>query len=317
MQARDGRIGLTLVGVHRPWGPSPGTVLSVDTWAQDALERLCALPGVRRAGIGLAEGGGRRLHFTASDREPDADALLSWCDVDAYDDVPLNGAVRNAAMLVGGLDDLADRYPDFVELQRATTSVAVAAVPMVADGRAVGGYLLYFDVPQPFDDTQLADLARTGRELGAGLRQAQRAEARLPVLAPVGDPVAPDVLMAEHGVVHDPAAVGEARRFLRRTLGEWEIEEDTADTAVLCLSELVTNALIHSHAGCVVRVQLDEGVLTTTVRDSGGSDAASVASLDDSLQVHGRGLRLVDALAPRWGYDLDATGTTVWFALDA
>ena len=53
------------------------------------------------------------------------------------------------------------------------------------------------------------------------------------------------------------------------------------------------------------------------MRDSGGTDAASVASLDDPLQVHGRGLRLVDALATRWGYDLDACGTTVWFTLDA
>jgi len=317
VRARNTRFGLTLFGVHRPWGPSPGTVLSIDTWAQDALRRLCALPGVGRAGLGLTEGGGRRLRFTASDREMDADALLSWCDVDAYDDVPLNGAVRNAAMLVGVLDDLADRYPDFVGLQRATSTVALAAVPMVAGGRTMGGYLLYFDVPQAFDDTQCADLARTGRGLGAGLRQAQRAEARRPVLAPLADPVGPDVLMAEHGVVHDPAAVGEARRFLRRTLGDWEVEEDTADTAVLCLSELVTNALIHSHAGCAVRVQLEDGVLTTTVRDSGTADAASVSSLEDPLQVHGRGLRLVDALAVGWGYDLDTMGTTVWFVLDA
>jgi hypothetical protein len=32
--------------------------------------------------------------------------------------------------------------------------------------------------------------------------------------------------------------------------------------------------------------------------------------------VHGRGLELVAALAARWGYELDADGTTVWFALE-
>jgi hypothetical protein len=32
--------------------------------------------------------------------------------------------------------------------------------------------------------------------------------------------------------------------------------------------------------------------------------------------VHGRGLQLVEALSSRWGYELDADGTTVWFVLD-
>jgi anti-sigma regulatory factor (Ser/Thr protein kinase) len=257
------------------------------------------------------------LRFTASDRDADSASTLSWCDVDAYDDVPLIGAVRNAAMLVGSLDDLDDRYPEYVQLQRATASVALAAVPIVAGGRIAGGYLLYYDRPQAFDEQQCGDLARTGQELGAGLRRAQRAEARRPVLAPADEPVGPGLSVAEHEVAHDPAAVGEARRFLRRTLRDWNVDDDTADTAVLCLSELVTNALIHSHAGCAVRVQLEDGVLTTTVRDSGTADAASVSSLEDPLQVHGRGLRLVDALAVGWGYDLDTMGTTVWFVLDA
>lgn len=106
------------------------------------------------------------------------------------------------------------------------------------------------------------------------------------------------------------------RRFRRRTLDDWRIDEETTDTAVLCLSELVTNAVIHAHAGCVVRVLLEQGILTTTVRDTGTPDATSVEQLDDPLRVHGRGLQLLDALATRWGSELDTVGTTVWFVLE-
>ena len=84
---------------------------------------------------------------------------------------------------------------------------------------------------------------------------------------------------------------------------------------MLCLSELVTNAVIHSHDGCLGRVRLDQGVLHTTVRDHGTAGAASEVQLEDPLRVHGRGLLVVEALATRWGYELDTEGTTVWFEL--
>ena len=85
---------------------------------------------------------------------------------------------------------------------------------------------------------------------------------------------------------------------------------------MLCLSELVTNALIHTTTGCAVRVLLDEGVLTTTVRDGGASGSGPLEPLEDPLRVHGRGLQLVEAVATRWGSELDSVGTTVWFVLE-
>ncbi|WP_371545741.1 ATP-binding protein [Streptomyces sp. NBC_00554] len=44
----------------------------------------------------------------------------------------------------------------------------------------------------------------------------------------------------------DPALVREARHALRARLAEWHVSEDTAQTAELILSELVTNAVIHT-----------------------------------------------------------------------
>jgi anti-sigma regulatory factor (Ser/Thr protein kinase) len=89
------------------------------------------------------------------------------------------------------------------------------------------------------------------------------------------------------------------------------------DAAVLCLSELVTNAIIHTRPSCDVRILLHDRVLTVSVRDGGTSVGQPARPEDDPLAVHGRGLRLVEALSARWGSDLDAVGMTVWceFAL--
>ena len=311
--SRDGGPELAYsVGVHRAWGPSSGTVLSIDTWALDALARLSDRADAHRVGVGLVEGGGRRLRFTLSDR--DHEPGVAWCDVDAYDDVPINLALRRRTMVVGSLDELSARFADYVGRQRGTATVALAAVPVEAGGLPIGGFVLFYDRRQDFDAAQRQQLTSLGQELGASLQLIQRGEARRAVLAAADDSGAGG-LAADHEVAPEAAAVSEARRFLRGTLHDWEVDEETADTAVLCLSELVTNAVIHSHAGCSVRVQLDEGVLTVTVRDSGRADAQTVEQLEDSLRVHGRGLQVVEALASRWGYELDLEGTTVWFEL--
>jgi anti-sigma regulatory factor (Ser/Thr protein kinase) len=177
--------------------------------------------------------------------------------------------------------------------------------------------VLFFDDVQTFDGDHRHELADLGRQLGTSLQTARRGEEPRPTSDTADEPVPPGVLVAAHDVTADPAAVAVARRFLRVTLHSWNVDDETADTAVLCLSELVTNAVIHSHAGCSVQVRLEENVLTTTVRDGGSADAATLAQLEDPLQVHGRGLKVVDALAARWGYELDTGGTTVWFVLDA
>ena len=293
---------------------SADTRLDVSAWAQDALASLNDVPGVHRAGLALAEGGGRRLRFTASDRATDDG--VDWCHIDAYDDVPLNTAVRTGKPVLGALTFLTDRYADFVEGQRATATVAVAAVPMIAAGQTVGGFVLFFDQFQEFGPLQRLELARVGEDLGTRLRRAQRAEPR-PMDDMSGEPLSPGATVAAHAVPADPAAVSESRRFLRRTLEDWGINGEATDIAVLCLSELVTNAVIHARAGCVVRVVLEEGTLTTTVRDSGSPGSASTVPVADPLQVHGRGLLLVDSLATRWGSELDSVGTTVWFVLES
>ena len=97
-------------------------VLNGDTWVRSAFAQLSEVPGVHRSGLALAEGGGRRLLFTASDR--DNELGVDWCEVPAYEDVPLNLSVRTGEQVVGSLDDLAGRYPVFTGRQTASTCAA-------------------------------------------------------------------------------------------------------------------------------------------------------------------------------------------------
>lgn len=291
--------------------PGSGTLSDTDAWARAALAILSGLPGVRRVGLALSEGGGRRHRFTASDRE--AAEGLEWCHVDAYEDVPLNTVVRTGVPVMGSLEELGDRYPVFIDHQRGTPSVAVASAPVVAAGQTLGGFVVYFDSPQPLDEAQRSRLQAVGEELGQRLRHAQGREER--AWKSLGhEPVPADALAVVHEVEPELAAASTARRFVAATLSDWGVDEETTDSAVLCLSELVTNALIHTRSGCEVRLVLDHGVLTTSVRDRGTGGLVDVD--DDPFRTHGRGLQVVDALAKRWGLRLDSVGTTVWFVLE-
>ncbi len=288
-------------------------LVAADTVARRGLADLAARPGVVRVGLALVEGGGRRLRFTASDRDG---AVVDWCHIDAYDDVPLNAVVRGGTGVAGSWGDLAPLFPDFVARQVGGPAGGLVAEPLVVHGQLLGAVLAYVEDP---GTTAPLDVDALAHDLRAAQAREERVDDRL-----ADQPVAEGARVADCEVAGESRAVGEARRFVRRHLLDWEVDDDRVDTAVLCLSELVTNAVIHTGAPSEVRALLDDGVLTVTVRDRGshrgarptdpGADPA--AELDDPLRVHGRGLQLVSALTSRWGSELDATGTTVWFVLD-
>ncbi|MFF5495150.1 ATP-binding protein [Streptomyces aquilus] len=115
-----------------------------------------------------------------------------------------------------------------------------------------------------------------------------------------------------------PTAVREARALVRRQLESWGLADqddpaDLTDTAELLVSELATNALLHS-AGSRIRLTLTaaHGVLRCEVSD-GGHRVPRVRAAGSTTS--GRGMFLVDALALRWGRDRDGAGETVWFEL--
>ncbi|WP_405691749.1 ATP-binding protein [Streptomyces sp. NBC_00057] len=112
----------------------------------------------------------------------------------------------------------------------------------------------------------------------------------------------------------DLGAVSEVRCALREFLRyRWRAEP--AEVAELLLSELVTNALIHTRHGAVVTVSVAPAKLRVEVRDFvSGMPLSYVPNADDG--THGRGLILVRSLADAWGVSAHALGKVVWFELD-
>jgi len=108
----------------------------------------------------------------------------------------------------------------------------------------------------------------------------------------------------------------EARLFLATILGDQPLATD----ALLCLSELATNAIVHSRSrqpggSFTVRAQLDSHRLRVEVCDQGGPwHSPGQASADEP---NGRGLLIVGQLASRWGCEGHSHyGWTVWYELD-
>ncbi|MEU7279607.1 ATP-binding protein [Streptomyces sp. NPDC045431] len=107
-------------------------------------------------------------------------------------------------------------------------------------------------------------------------------------------------------------SVPAARRFTGATLAEWGRTEREYDIR-LCVSELVTNALLHGvppGREMCVSLTADDEVLRVEVRDSGDGDP-QVRHLS-AEECTGRGLWVVRELADDFGVSEHVVGKTVW-----
>ncbi|MFD4795013.1 ATP-binding protein [Streptomyces anulatus] len=103
---------------------------------------------------------------------------------------------------------------------------------------------------------------------------------------------------------------GRLRRIARAGLEKWA--PHLTDTALLLLSELVTNAFQHGH-GSAVGIRLYLGTRHFVIEVRGGSSTGPISREPDPDAEHGRGLILVDSLADAWGVSED--GDTTWCAI--
>jgi serine phosphatase RsbU (regulator of sigma subunit)/anti-sigma regulatory factor (Ser/Thr protein kinase) len=116
----------------------------------------------------------------------------------------------------------------------------------------------------------------------------------------------------------DPSAVSRARRFARDTLRQWGITDPSCDDAVLLISELVTNAVLHAGTRARLTLRLDAGALEAEVTDAHPARTLpDPPPFDHNLSERRRGLVLPTALARTWGVTYTATEKTVWFRLSA
>lgn len=110
-----------------------------------------------------------------------------------------------------------------------------------------------------------------------------------------------------------PGAVAQARRLTRTQLTGWAVCEDTCDTAALVVSELVTNAIVHTASNQIV-CELHDGddLVRIAVRDEGCAPGEPHPSPQRPEEEHGRGLLLIEAMCRSWGAQPAGLGLLVW-----
>ncbi len=111
-----------------------------------------------------------------------------------------------------------------------------------------------------------------------------------------------------------PSSAGEARRMVRRVLSEAG-RDDLLEPAQLLVSEVVTNALVHSGTPIDVSMAADDHGVLVEVGD--GSRHVPRPRHYAPTASTGRGLALLDQTADAWGVVPGVRGKTVWFQLSA
>ncbi|RKS74214.1 serine phosphatase RsbU (regulator of sigma subunit) [Actinomadura pelletieri DSM 43383] len=107
------------------------------------------------------------------------------------------------------------------------------------------------------------------------------------------------------------AAVADARRFVRKVLADWGMDQ-VADDAVLATSELATNAIAYAGTSFEVSCHLEEGDVRIEVRDRHPTRGIEMPGVTASS---GRGLPSIARLAASWGVSYDRRTKGVWFRL--
>jgi anti-sigma regulatory factor (Ser/Thr protein kinase) len=113
----------------------------------------------------------------------------------------------------------------------------------------------------------------------------------------------------------DPAAVREARAFVRAACRAAGTSRDLLDTVVLLTSEAVTNAFTHGRSEARIAVEADPAAVRVEVADDNSRHPQPQDPDADALD--GRGMTILDTLSDRWGVRDDPYGKTVWFEVRA
>ena len=114
--------------------------------------------------------------------------------------------------------------------------------------------------------------------------------------------------------LHAPAI---ARAAVIEHCDDFELTPSLCHTFVLLVSELVSNAVLHSrcpaNAPVLLTAAITENAIHVTVTDAG--PGFTPRPRKPEMVQGGYGLYLVDKEARRWGVDRTTDGTRVWFEL--
>ncbi|MFI9767510.1 SpoIIE family protein phosphatase [Streptomyces sp. NPDC052415] len=151
------------------------------------------------------------------------------------------------------------------------------------------------------DDIAVVLLCREGEGCGCGEAVAVRPAVRRTMLTVAQD---------------EPERVAVARQHLRELLHDWP-SDDQVDSAVLLLSETLTNVLVHTDADALLLAEVrgEAGGRRMRVEVTDTSDDLPHKRRPGELASSGRGLMLIELLADTWGVDPQGEGKSIWFEL--
>ncbi|MDG5801603.1 SpoIIE family protein phosphatase [Streptomyces ossamyceticus] len=114
----------------------------------------------------------------------------------------------------------------------------------------------------------------------------------------------------------EPERIAGARQQVRELLHDWTCP-DQVDSAVLLVSEMLTNVLVHTDADALLVVEMtgDSGKRRMRIEVTDASDDLPHKRRPGELASSGRGLVLMDVLADAWGVDPRGDGKSIWFEL--
>jgi hypothetical protein len=114
----------------------------------------------------------------------------------------------------------------------------------------------------------------------------------------------------------EPARIADARQQLGGLLHDWK-DCDQAEGAVLMLSEMLANVLVHTDgdAMAVAEIGGDSGTRLLRVEVVDRSDELPHRRHPGELASSGRGLLMMDTLADSWGVEPRGGGKCIWFEL--
>jgi anti-sigma regulatory factor (Ser/Thr protein kinase) len=112
----------------------------------------------------------------------------------------------------------------------------------------------------------------------------------------------------------EPERIAVARQHLRDLLHDWP-DEEQRDAAVLLLSEVLTNVLVHTDANALLVAEVSgnpgERHIRVEVTDSG--DDLPHKRRPGEMASSGRGLMLIELLSDAWGVAPRGEGKSIWF----
>lgn len=112
-----------------------------------------------------------------------------------------------------------------------------------------------------------------------------------------------------------PRELRNVRNFVGRVIYGCPV----ADEIVLLASEVAANAVMHTVSGAdgtfSISVRVGDGNIRVEVHDLGSDKAPTVHDSAVTADA-GRGLRMVEMIAARWGHSGGHRGRVVWFEVE-